>query len=425
MNEDMPGERSRVHYLDTLKAAVVYGILLYHSALSFTYTSWLVSDPDKSVVLTGLAAFCFPWGIPMMFLLAGADAWFALRSRPVLAFLKARFLRLVLPLCAGIVLLSPLQWYLTTVGADRSLPSLMRSYPVFLRGIRLSWTPEWLGRYGYHLWFLGYLFAISVAAVPVLALLRLPASRRAVARAAELCNRRGVIYLCSLPLVLSQAALRSRYPAYQDWADIATYTIVFIAGAVLASERRLEAAIRANARLAVEVGVVSSGGVGILYMLTGYFGYPPVNPVLRDLSLSVLWSVMIWSWLIAVLALGIRWLDFRNRVTAYMSESILPFYVLHHPLVVFAATAVIGLQLGALWKFTLVAGFAMAATIALYELLVRRWALTRFLFGMKPLRRRRADRPFGGPTDWSDRGPQALSPGGGVAYVEASKDVSA
>jgi len=425
VNEGTPDDGSRVHYLDTLKAAVVYGILLYHSALSFTYTSWLVSDPRKSLVLTALAAFCFPWGIPMMFLFAGADAWFALRSRAALAFLRARFLRLVLPLCAGIVLLSPLQWYLTTVAADRSVPSLLRSYPAYLRGIRLSWTPEWLGRYGYHLWFLGYLFAISVAALPALVLLRLPASRRAVARTADLCRRPGVIYVCSLPLVLSQAALRSRYPAYQDWADIATYTIVFLAGAVLASERRLEAAIRANARLAVEVGLVSSCGVGILLLLTGYAGLQPVNPAVRDLSFSVLWGLMIWSWLLAVLALGIRWLDFRNRVTAYLSESILPFYVLHHPVVVFAAVAVIGLQLGVWWKFALVAGFAMAATLALYELLVRRWALTRFLFGMKPLPTRRADRPFDGPSGRSGRGPLALSPKGGATYVEASKEVRA
>ncbi len=381
VSEAVRSPQSRVHYLDTLKAAVVYGILLYHSALPFTWTSWLVSDPQKSVVLTGLAAFCFPWGIPMMFLLAGADSWFALRSRPALAYLRARFLRLVLPLCAGIVLLSPLQWYLTTVGTDRSLPSLLRTYPAYLRGIRLSWTPEWLARYGYHLWFLGYLFAISVALLPVLILLRRPASRRAIARAADFCRRPGAIYVFSLPLIGSQVALRARFPAYQDWADIATYTLVFLAGSVPASERRLEAAIRANARLAVQVGLVSSAGVGIMLLLASEH---PANQAVRDVAFSVLWSVMIWSWLVAVLCLGIRWLDFRNRVTAYMAESILPFYVLHHPVVILAATAVVSLPLGAWGRFTLVAAFAMATTLALYEFLVRRWALTRFVFGLKP-----------------------------------------
>ena len=114
------------------------------------------------------------------------------------------------------MLLSPLQWYLTTFVSGRSLHSLLQSYPAYFRNMRLSWTPEWLGRYGYHLWFLGYLFAISVVMLPVLELLRRPASRRAVAAAADFCRRPGAIYIFALPLVVSQVALRGRFPAYQD-----------------------------------------------------------------------------------------------------------------------------------------------------------------------------------------------------------------
>jgi hypothetical protein len=298
------GPQQRVHYLDTLKVAVVYGILFFHSALPFTWTSWLLSNPQKSVVLMAFTAFCFPWGIPMMFLLSGADSWFALRSRSAIAFLRARFFRLVLPLAAGIVLLSPLQWYLTTVGADRSLPGLLRSYPAYLRGIRLSWTPEWLGRYGYHLWFLGYLFAITLVLLPLLELLRGPASRRAIAAAAGLCRRPWALYAFALPLIASQVALRSRFPAYEDWADVATYTFVFLAGYVLASERRFEAAIRGGIKLELAAGIVSTAGVGMLLLLAN--GHP-ANQGLRDVAFCVLWSVMVWSWLLAVLTLGMRW----------------------------------------------------------------------------------------------------------------------
>jgi glucans biosynthesis protein C len=383
------GPTQRVHYLDTLKVAVVYGILLYHSALPFTWTGWLLSNPQKSLVLTALTAFCFPWGIPMMFLLAGADSWFALRSRSALSFLRARFLRLVLPLAAGIVLLSPLQWYLTTVGSNRSLSSLLHTYPAYLRGIRLSWTPEWLGRYGYHLWFLGYLFAISMVLLPLLELLRRPASRRAVAVAAALCRRPWALYVFALPLVVSQVALRSRFPAYQDWADIATYTLVFLAGYTLASERRFEAAIRGGIRLELAVGMVSTAGLAILLLLASY---QPANQAGRDVVFSVLWSLMIWSWLLAVLTLGMRWMDFAGRTTAYLSESILPFYVIHHPVVVLVASVVIGLPLGVWPKFTLIAVIALSATLLLYELLVRRWALTRLVFGLRP-RRRPPQRP--------------------------------
>jgi len=385
----VPDSQQRVHYLDTLKVAIVYGILFYHSALPFTLTSWLLNNPQKSVALTAFTAFCFPWGIPMMFLLSGADSWFALRARSATAFLRARFLRLVLPLAAGIVLLSPLQWYLTTVGANRSLPGLLQSYPAYLRGIRLSWTPEWLGRYGYHLWFLGYLFALTVALLPLLELLRRPASRRAIAAAADLCRRPWALYAFALPLVFSQAALRTRFPAYQDWADIATYTIVILAGYVLASERRFEQAIRGGIKLELAAGVVSTAGIGILLLPADVH---PANQGLRDVAFSVLWSVMVWSWLLAVLTLGMRWMDFGNRLTAYLAESILPFYVIHHPVVVLVASIVIALPLGVWPKFGLVAGTALAVTLLIYELLVRRWAPARFVFGLRP-RRRPPERP--------------------------------
>jgi glucan biosynthesis protein C len=371
--------RKRIHYLDTLKVAIVYGIILYHAALPFTLTSWLISNPDKSYVLSGLAAFAFPWGIPMMFLLAGADSWFSLRSHSVAAFVRARFLRLVLPLAAGIVLLSPMQWYLSTV-TDRSVDGMLQSYPAYFRGVRLSWTPEWLGRYGYHLWFLGYLFAISVLVLPVLVVLGRPLGRRAVAAAAAGFQRPGAIYLFALPLVASQVALRHRFPAYQDWADIATYLLVFVAGYVLASERRLEVAIRASGRLALAVGIVSPGGVGALGLLV--VSHPGAQAPLV-LVYGVLWALMVWSWIVVVLNVGIRWLDFGNRVTGYLAESILPVYVLSHPIVVIVASGVVSLPLGVWSKFALVGATSLLASVALYEFVVRRWAPARLVFGLK------------------------------------------
>jgi hypothetical protein len=384
----------RIHYLDTLKVAIVYGIILYHATLPFTLSSWLVTNPDKSYVLSGLAAFAFPWGIPMMFLLAGADSWFSLRSRSVAAFVRTRFLRLLLPLTVGIVLLSPLQWYLTTF-TNWSVYGLLQSYPAYFRGIRLSWTPVWLGRYGYHLWFLGYLFGISVIVLPVLVVLRRPLVRTAVAYVAAQLQHGGAIYVFALPLVASQLALRHRFPTYQDWADIATYLLVFVAGYVLAAEPRLEVGIRASGRLALAVGIVSSAGVGALGLLAR--SQSDDQPVLVVVY-SVLWALMVWSWLVVVLNIGIRWLDFGNEVTVYLAESILPIYVLSHPVVLVVAAVVVGLPLGVWSKFTLLAAISLVVSVTLYDILVRRWAPMRLVFGLKRPGRLRT-RPAGDGTD--------------------------
>src|SRR5215470_4361390 len=98
-------------YFDWLKFLVVYGIIVYHTSLPFSYASWLIESRDRSLVLTAFTAFTFPWGIPLLFLLSGAGEYFGLSSRPLGSFVLRRILRLGLPFVIGLILLSPLQAY--------------------------------------------------------------------------------------------------------------------------------------------------------------------------------------------------------------------------------------------------------------------------------------------------------------------------
>ena len=70
----------RIHYLDWLKVLIVYGICVFHVSLVFSIALWLVSNRQHSLLLSAFTGFTFPWGIPAMFLIAGADSWFAPRS---------------------------------------------------------------------------------------------------------------------------------------------------------------------------------------------------------------------------------------------------------------------------------------------------------------------------------------------------------
>ena len=44
-----------------------------------------------------------------------------------------------------------------------------------------------------------------------------------------------------------------------------------------------------------------------------------------------------WAFMILFLALGMRFLDFTNRQLKYLGEAAMPFYLLHHPVIVFIA----------------------------------------------------------------------------------------
>jgi glucans biosynthesis protein C len=376
----------RIHYLDWLKVLIVYGIVLFHVSLVFSLGKWLVSNHDHSLILTAFAGFTFPWGIPAMFLIAGADAWFGLGSRAVSDFVRKRFLRLLVPMVPGLLILSPLQKFISSHNPPPSLDSLWFFYVGVFKEFHFEWTLQFVSRYWLHLWFLGYLFVISVVCLPALLWLRGPGGHRLALTLVQIASRRGGLLMLAAPLALSQLALRWRFPAYQDWADVATYTLAFLWGAVIFSDRRFEALIRGQIRWLLAGGVFATLGIGVLALVTpSHLAGDSHAPAVMQALYALLWSVYVWSWLHAVLYLGLRWLNFPNRVQRYAQESVLPIYVIHHPLVLLVASFVVTWNLG-VWPKFLVVLFAVAVlTLGIYEFGVRRWNITRLVFGLYPL----------------------------------------
>lgn len=388
--------QERIHYLDWLKAIIVYGIVLFHVSLVFSFGTWLVSNHERSIVLTAFAGFTFPWGIPAMFLIAGADAWFGLRSRAVSDFIRKRFLRLLVPMVPGLLILSPLQRFVTSSNPPPSLDHLWAFYVAFFRDFHLDWDLQFVSRYWLHLWFLGYLFVISLACLPFVLWLRRPSGKRLASSLLAVATRKGGLLLLAAPLALSQVALRPRFPAYQDWADVATYTLVFVWGAIIVSDRRFEGAIRGQIRWLLAGGVVSMAGIGVLALVTpSHLAGDSHAPAVLQGLYALLSSVYIWSWLHAVLYLGIRWLNFPNRVQHYAQESVLPVYVIHHPLVLVIASFVVTWNWGVWPKFLVILVAVAVLTLGIYELGVRRWRITRLVFGLYPLPHRRPQRRLG------------------------------
>ena len=75
-----------------------------------------------------------------------------------------------------------------------------------------------------------------------------------------------------------------------------------------------------------------------------------------------------------------------SRAGRYANEAVLPFYVLHEPVIVAAAWLIIRWNAPILGKYLGLVTVSFAATLALYELLIRRFRLSRRLAGMKPSR---------------------------------------
>ncbi len=90
-----------------------------------------------------------------------------------------------------------------------------------------------------------------------------------------------------------------------------------------------------------------------------------------------------------------RYLDFSNGWLQYGQEAVLPFFMLHQPVIMIIAFFVVQWDAGIPVKLPAVLLGSFAATIGLYELVIRRIGPLRALFGMPPRRQDKAQAAAG------------------------------
>ena len=100
-------------------------------------------------------------------------------------------------------------------------------------------------------------------------------------------------------------------------------------------------------------------------------------------GISVLRGLRAWCWIIAILGFGSRFLNFDNRFLGYATEAVLPFYILHQTVILIIGFFVVQWSMGIAPKYFIIASTSFVAIMAIYELLVRRINVLRFLFGMR------------------------------------------
>ena len=87
---------------------------------------------------------------------------------------------------------------------------------------------------------------------------------------------------------------------------------------------------------------------------------------------------------LTLLGYAYRHFNYHTRVLGYLTDAVLPVYVMHQPLMYVAAYFLLPLTLPIALEVALLILFTGFGSLAFYELIVRRWRFTRFLFGLKP-----------------------------------------
>lgn len=395
--------------LDWLRAFVVLCVILYHVLGIFAAgASLYLRDGSVGLQLDAPSAFVNAWAMPLLFAVSGASALFSLQRRGVGTYLGSRVQRLVVPFVFGTLALVPLQVYgvlLSDPGLLRrnlvpiSDPHLLESYPRFYVQYLLGYW-YFLGHYSPdlelifwgHLWFIARLIVCSLAALPVLLLLRTRPGKWLIGSLARGLAWPPAVLLPGVVLGASVMVLRegwARPPlgswASLDWAQAGLLLLCYLIGYVLYADHRAVRALQRAGPLVLGLALLS---FVLLLLLEGGLLPGPLGVALR----RMMEGLTTWLWVAVFLSLGSRFLARSSRLLPYVNEGTYSFYVLHMPVLVGMAGLVLPLQVPTAAKIALLLAGTLGATLALYTLIVRRFALTRFLLGVRLARVERVER---------------------------------
>ena len=382
----------RLHYLDWLRVIAILGVFLFHAVHPFDLGDWHIKNAEQSMAITAILTLFSLWGMPFFFLIAGTGSWFALRRRTARQYVGERYRRLLIPFVFGAILLIPImlffEWnHKTQTGA------LAVSFQEFVIDRNVGFSPEWFGALGYHLWFLGFLFSFALITLSLFLWLKGESGRRIVSWLARLSDRRGGILVFILPLLLVQLALRPFFPTEHDWADFVFLMSFFALGYVLFASERFARAIRRDWLILLTAAIVDTVILVAMLVLGDPIAWAATPGIPGFYLVWSLVTVNAFCWTVFLLFVGMRFLDFSNKWLEYGKEAVLPFFVVHQPVIIAIAFFVVQWNAGIPLKMLAVVLGSLAVSVGLYELIIRRIDPLRVVFGMKS---RHLDRPLVG-----------------------------
>lgn len=381
--------RERRYDMDWLRVLVMLAVFFFHCARFFGGGTWHLNNNEESIVALIFIGWLDMWFMPLFFLLSGVGSWYALRSRNNVQYLLERVNRLLVPLyTVGLFLLLPPQLYFeifSNAGYRGTFRGMLPHYFSELKHFSFSW-PGGLVHVPFsgHLWFLQFLFLISLVALPLLRYLRSEKGLRQIDRLAGWCSRRGGIFIFLIPVLIIRIGLRSIFRGEHTWADFLEFVVYFVIGYILPADARFTESIKKNGWIFLAIGNICFLGEGLFILVMGY-DFPGGEAFsLRFVLFETAMSLGRWSLMVFALSMGAKYLNFNKKILAYGNEAVLPFYIFHQTIILCVGWFVIPRNIGILPKYLIIVGVSFALIMALYEGMVRRFSPVRFFFGMRP-----------------------------------------
>jgi peptidoglycan/LPS O-acetylase OafA/YrhL len=380
----------RRYDLDWLRVLSILAIFVFHCTRFFDTDDWSIKNATTYLPVQIWLEFCTSWGMPLILIISGASAFLALDKFRPERYVKGLFLRLFVPLIVGMFTHIAFQVYLENLHKGKFTGSFLAFYPHYFDGMYgFGGNFAWMGL---HLWYLELLFIVSLICLPLFIWLKRTSlgSRVLQGMGDLLANPAGVLLL-ALPVILLILYLDEETWGNQSlggWSFV-IYPLFYIGGFVIISNQRLQQYLVRMRWVHLGMGLVFS----IAYLFAEFQTVVLALFPLADPLVKVLDCFVVWSWLLAIFGFGMVHFNFNPPYLKYANEAVLPFYILHQTVLITLGYFVMQWAIPDPLKFLIVLSGTFIIVMILYEFLVRRFSLLRFLFGMKLLPKKTAEQP--------------------------------
>jgi hypothetical protein len=388
----------RLYYLDWLRVFAILFVFLVHCSKIFDFHTTVVFNTVRSPALSAFRDFSLLWIMPLFFVLSGAAVFLSKRADQKGEFIKSKIRRLLIPLvCIGTFLINPLYVYIERLSSGQAAGSFIRWYPHFFDGIYGfggNFAP--LGQ-GTHLWYLEFLFIYSLILLPLF----VRSKKRGTSFLSRLSihfEKPSALFFLFLPISAVAAAFEifglGGMRVMGGW-DPVSYLLFFSYGYLIFSNAKIGETIIKYGPIYLAVAIILTA-----LLLDSHFGFILKIPgltrhdLLNDGALlplnQTLWTavqalrgLLAWCWIIGLLGVGRRFLNYNTKCLVYANQAVLPFYILHHAVIYIIGFYIIQWSSPIGTKFLIIALTSFTIIMAVYEILIRRINLLRVLFGMK------------------------------------------
>lgn len=300
---------ARKHYIDNLRWALIMILVPFHTAMAWNSWGegnyiWISGSRFASTFITLIS----PWFMPLMFVLAGVSARYALRKRSFPEFAKERAMKLFVPLLLGLLTVVPFMTYVADRFNNGYKGGFFEHYAIFF-----SRVTDFTGYDGVftpaHLWFLLYLFVISMISLGIIALQRRFAPKFSLHNAGWLWILLPAIAVPLASLILDIGG-----------KSLGGFLLLYLLGYYLLAEEEVITRIARYRFLLAGIATVFCVFFVVLFIWID--GTP-------DLVWELPMHFASWFGILSLLGLGKFYFDFDNRVTRYLSSRSFLFYIFH------------------------------------------------------------------------------------------------